>query len=43
MAEAKTEVSSKKTVVKKETPVIDTKELKMKTSTKATRGTLDKV
>ena len=41
MAETKAKVSSEKTEVKK--PVIDTKELKMKTSTKATRGTLDKV
>ena len=43
MAEAKAEVSSKKTEVKEEAPVVDTKESKMKTSTKATRGTLDKV
>ena len=41
MAETKAKVSSKKIAVKQ--PVIDTKELKMKTSTKATRGTLDKV
>ena len=43
MAEAKAKVSSKKAEVKEKAPVIDPIELKMKTSTKATRGTLDKV
>ena len=43
MAEAKAKVSSSKTEVKEKAPVVDTKEFSRKTSTKATRGTLDKV